>query len=438
MAYGRFGLLVNIPHDPFASTVDTIQAYYHIQSISKSGAYPDLTAPAAANYPESGGATRYFLELRQRFDVSDLSASRPATITDETTATDLTRVTAAPSNNQYRTAPSSSIRRSVIEIHSGQAGHTISYDFYGIGSVIDEDVAETFNKFEYNRKNVTADYTITDIDGFRDFHCTLDSVGDVTITLPTVADNEDRTLHFYKDSDYGRLKIDGEGAEKIEDVASEYLFSKWDHLTIRSDGTQWVIISMYSSIDTGWISNSDYQNQHLGTVELDYDNLSGTFTLGERVTGGTSNHYGILMKDTGSTLTFRNIVLDSANVFQDNEQLTGSISGATADVDEAAGAANGAKDLDRNYYHSTAIGTALLDYELIIYISTDGTDANSFDPKIGADSGADCGYSIYPVDTNYLQLQTQGNGIGYITTAGSIGRVDSEDWYYKIIWLRRR
>jgi len=80
-------------------------------------------------------------------------------------------------------------------------------------------------------------------------------------------------------------------------------------------------------------SNSDTNK---GRGSLTYDNLSGTFSVGEAVTGGTSGAVGKVIADSGSVLTLG----ACAERFQDNEEITGGDSAATADVnmpDSAAG-----------------------------------------------------------------------------------------------------
>jgi len=434
MSYGRFGQIVDSAVDPWASTTDTVQAYYHIQSESQSAGsgYPDIIAPAAANYPESGAATRYFGEVRHRVDVSDLGASRPAVVEDETTATVLTRVTAAPAANQYRLSVANSVRRSVIEFHSGQAGHTISYDFYSIGSVMDEGMGEMFNKIEYETYTTTANYTITDIDGYRNILCSTQNVGDITITLPTVADNENRVIKIYKDHNNGKVTVDGEGAEQIEANTSEYLFSAWDYITVKSDGVQWIIDSMFSSINSGWVSRADWTNVHIGTVDLDYDSSSGTFIDGEVITGTTSSDSGIIHNSSSVTFTLRNCITNGT-VFSNNEIITGSISSATALVNEGSGTA---KNLDSNFYHGTGLNQN--EFKLDFFYDADANDTDSYKIFLVA-VGQAYGTVIWQIDTNNIKLQTSTSAAGIILSdAGVENLIDADDGYYKIIWERKK
>jgi hypothetical protein len=152
-----FNTVSDNPVDPFDSDSIAAGAHYHVQSVSKSGSYQDIVVPVA-NYPQAGSSTRYFVELPMIIDQSDLAGSRPITITQETGSGapfDLTRVGTTPASGEYRLADSSSVRGHVIEVHADQEGETISYDFYGDGSVL--------NSAELN--DFTAD-TITANNGF--------------------------------------------------------------------------------------------------------------------------------------------------------------------------------------------------------------------------------------------------------------------------------
>lgn len=127
-------------HDPFAS--DAITEYYHIQSAYYAGSYANVTVAAAANYPVTT-PTRYFVQLPLSIDVSALAGSRPISVYDVTAGTGLTRVSGVPGANQYRIPPATSVRRNVIEVHSGQAGDVLGFDYYGIETVINASSFET-------------------------------------------------------------------------------------------------------------------------------------------------------------------------------------------------------------------------------------------------------------------------------------------------------
>lgn len=118
--------------DPFNS--DT-PSYMRFRTSFYSGTDQQFIVPAAANYPSPRDTTptRYFASVPLRLDVSDLGGSRPMILRDADTTTVLTRVSGTPGANEYRVSPNSSTRRTIFEMHSGQAGHYIDYDFYVIG-----------------------------------------------------------------------------------------------------------------------------------------------------------------------------------------------------------------------------------------------------------------------------------------------------------------
>jgi hypothetical protein len=121
---------------------DSDTAYpVRIQSEYYTGDWNNITTPAAANFPptESGETpTRYLVDLPGIIDVSDLLGARQMLIRNVTDGVNMTRVTGAPGNNEYRVPPATSGRRSVIEINGLQANKVIGYDYYMIGSILNE------------------------------------------------------------------------------------------------------------------------------------------------------------------------------------------------------------------------------------------------------------------------------------------------------------
>jgi len=68
-------------------------------------------------------------------------------------------------------------------------------------------------------------------------------------------------------------------------------------------------------------------------IKVNIDNKSGTLLVGETVTGAT-NSYTAKVEEVGADYL---MLSDPTGVFDDNEELEGSTSGATCDVDEASG-----------------------------------------------------------------------------------------------------
>ena len=112
----------------------------------------------------------------------------------------------------------------------------------------------------------TGDFTITDTDGYGIIKYDV-SGGTATVTLPTAADNQDREITFMLSSVIAasELIIDGEGAETINGTITATLRSKYDRCKLLCDGTEWYILDMFASYDTGWINRSDWTNVHMGS-----------------------------------------------------------------------------------------------------------------------------------------------------------------------------
>ncbi len=95
-------------------------------------------------------------------------------------------------------------------------------------------------------------YTITDTDGYSVLHCTTVSTNR-TINLPTVADNNGRTITIIKsDSGTGTLTVDGEGSETIGGSATTcVLREQYELITVTSVGGEWQVTGRH--IPGAWI-----------------------------------------------------------------------------------------------------------------------------------------------------------------------------------------
>ena len=276
----------------------------------------------------------------------------------------------------------------------------------------------------------TANYTVTDSDGLFLIYINPSS-GDVTITLPTLADNQDRQLYFIVSDLGGKVTIDGEGAETIGGYSSLVMQSKNDHLHIVGESGEWQIISYYAKYDTGWQNRSDWTNVHLGSSTFDYDNLAGSFTVGEVITEETSGNTGIIQSDTGSTLVLKNVT--GTGIWTDGREVTGSDSGATADVNEGGGSN---KNQDTNILHDFGIHLPYLKMEAYMSKNTTGTDATAFrlaDHCRGDYYGISMQGEFRFVDNDNVQLQTADWGYYIVEDNGTSTQIDTEDYSIKII-----
>lgn len=82
------------------------------------------------------------------------------------------------------------------------------------------------------------------------------------------------------------------------------------------------------------------------------------------------------------------------------------------------------------------LGTELSDLVVKFYISTDGTEANSFEPINGSYSSAGVltyGHTYHAININSFEIQTGINGILYlIQGSGAGGVVAAQSYYYKV------
>lgn len=277
--------------------------------------------------------------------------------------------------------------------------------------------------------SVTADYTVLDADGYRQIN--VDSrTGNVVVTLPTAADNTDRPLRIFVTHSGGKVTADGEGAETINDVLEVVMQGQYNYVDLVCDGTEWWMIDFKITYDTGWIARSDWTNVHVGTPTIDYDNLSGTFTVGELITAD-SGATGIIQSDTGSAMQVKMVTGDGE--FVNDEEIVGGTSGATADVDMTAST----KNTDDNLFHDFATNSS--DINVRYLISTDGTENNSFEPILMQSANTELtGVSFFQVDTDNIEIQTGSGGIRYIDSNGAPYLLDNEDYFFKAIAERIR
>jgi len=100
-------------------------------------------------------------------------------------------------------------------------------------------------------------------------------------------------------------------------------------------GTEAQIVTFINNIDdflsgqqnVGGDGITEFVSDRLG-LKVTMDNVSGTFTVGETVTGGTSTSTGVIQRVESLYLILTSVTGD----FIDDEELTGSSSAATSDV----------------------------------------------------------------------------------------------------------
>jgi hypothetical protein len=147
------------------------------------------------------------------------------------------------------------------------------------GSLLSQGGARSASNVVYSAQS--GNYTILDDDN-------VDVVGVTTgvttriITLPTAADNADRSITIVKvDSGTGAVEIDGEGAETISGTTVAYLEEKDDSMTLKCDGTGWKMVAV--SRKTRVIDDQDTSGiADATTTDIGSDTLSlkaGTYRI---------------------------------------------------------------------------------------------------------------------------------------------------------------
>ncbi|KKM99184.1 hypothetical protein LCGC14_1150490 [marine sediment metagenome] len=82
-----------------------------------------------------------------------------------------------------------------------------------------------------------------------------------------------------------------------------------------------------------------------------------------------------------------------------------------------------------------SLSAPLSDLLVKVLISSDGTDANSFELVDAVLNTTVRGITIYAVNDDNIIVQTADNGLGYINSDGAFITLVSSSWYYKIkIW----
>ena len=215
----------------------------------------------------------------------------------------------------------------------------------------------------------TAAYVIKDLDRNPIIPVTTGAV-DMTVTLPTLADNQGKFALISKDdAGVGILTVDGEGAELIGTVATFALPSQGDYIYLIGTANRWQIISFKAHADSGWLLNEE---------------------------GGAG-------------------VGDWTNVHLGNDPT----------------------DPTDNFTHN--LGVPLSDLSIRLLISTDGTDANSFEhPIIDTSTGVtfNRGIKIFAIDNNNVKIQTADGGLRDMADNGTVSTIDAQDYSYKIIAKR--
>jgi hypothetical protein len=132
----------------------------------------------------------------------------------------------------------------------------------------------------------SADYTILDTDP--DIIEVTTAATDLTITLPTLADNQGRRIKIAKvDDGAGKVTIDCEGAETIDGVTNIDIDSQYDMAVLEAGSTGWHLVQYKdhgSNANGSWERFADGTMRQWGTsvknLIINISGLGGTRTAG--------------------------------------------------------------------------------------------------------------------------------------------------------------
>lgn len=145
---------------------------------------------------------------------------------------------------------------------------------------------------------------------------------------------------------------------------------------------------------------------------------------------GASTSWYIISQYSSSVITSTNVVLTNSYDTGWVENLMNG--GSTPEWRNVHLSSSGTGDANIN--HGFNCGLDKLYFKLLI--STDGTDANSFD-AIPINSGiGNYGYTPYYIDDGNIKIQTGDGGIAYLNDSGSGIALTNEAYYYRIIVLK--
>lgn len=274
--------------------------------------------------------------------------------------------------------------------------------------------------------DVSADKTINEATGTTFYTTTLTNLVVFTLPSPVSFKNFEYTITKV-DSGAGVIKILPNASEKIAGIDLVFLFEQYDAIKLKSNGSDWLISNDFKPyFKSGWINRSDWTNVHLGFTQIAYDNLSGTFTVGEIITESTTSNTWVIIDDTASVLTCVNAT--GTGVATNNETLTGGTSGATADVN------GNTKDVNSNILHGWNSVLENIFFDVYYNLDTTVSEANKALGFFAVNESTTriVGYSVLATDTDEAIIQTATDGFKIVDNSGDAALLDGEDYFYNL------
>jgi hypothetical protein len=339
----------------------------------------------------------------QKSSASNITISDSITISDDTEST------------------SSSTGSLIV---SGGVGIAKNVNIAGTSTLATLNVTGVTSAVKISTATKTADYTVLDDDGYEQIF--VNPTGKtITITLPTASANTGRRLIVKVTHAGGAVTVNGEGSETIDGATTFVMQSQYDFLDITCNGTTWFINSCYAKLDTGWINTADETNREMGSQQVTYNGASGSFTLGETITEATSNNTGIIIADSGTVLTLKNVT--GTGVFTNGRQITGSTSSVTANVN------GNTINQDTNVTHNFSLSLAS-PLEVSYYYSTDKAENTTIYMPLTIESdGAVYNFSLFGVSTSAVKVQSGAQGMVWVAENGTSTPITATSIYYKLL-----
>jgi hypothetical protein len=298
---------------------------------------------------------------------------------------------------------------------------------YFHGDAVDADRENKNKKIVISK---SADYTI-DNSVYGDLCiCVTAGVSGVRLKTPnaTLCKNKEIEI-IHDDTGAGAVTILNDFGQLYNGMPYLFLFDQNDRITVRSNGTRW-IVSGTLAFQTGGIGTNDFTNRELGDAAIPYDGAAGTaLVIGEKVTEATSGNTGIIVYKTATVLTLKKVT--GTGIFTDNRVLTGSMGGGTVLVNIPGSTS---KNADSNFYHGWGVNSWRIVKELWISANatfswTNATKAVGYIVNGAAIEGSD----FINVDTNNNKCQTGAGGVDTLSETGTLVHYTTDDVSYNII-----
>lgn len=198
---------------------------------------------------------------------------------------------------------------------------------------------------------INTNYTILDNDKIKTLFVTTGSVN-ITITLPTAAENINRVLEIVKvdSANYYYMRIDGEGAETINGRAYVDVYAQYQGLRIKSDGTGWIILDYIRPYQKTYLYGNTYNGVLLDVTGanwtthdgkfIPYQTIDGEFWLRFAIKGVGGGAAGTSLALTITGINIPGVFACYARVLSTNNWIVSHITGAVITLDAVPAMAN--------------------------------------------------------------------------------------------------